>query len=277
MDSREIITRLQKDLDEESSRSAGFIQEVESLSNMFGDLESDNEKLVKLLSEKEQVLSKVMAERLRGRQLLTTVKEENRVLSQGRNVDNDRIKALQQAVTASRKALQESNSASLKAQQESRELATTLEKRRRIADEATVSARTANAERDEMKRERNVYAVRVEQLQLSVSEDKFQANRLREKLDELERKASEAEESLQRSRENGRSSSTDIVRDEIIRELRKKLNCSIVTNKPKEVVLLRCGHLFSRQCTDNLIATRNRKCPICGEAFGKDDIRNVFF
>ncbi|CAN8073015.1 unnamed protein product [Agarophyton chilense] len=276
-DTRELLSKLRKDIDEERARSAGFMQEVESLSNMFGELESENEKLVKLLTEKEQVLSKVMAERLRGRQLLTTVKEENRVLSQGREVDSDKIKALSHAVAASKKAMQEANAAALRAQQEASELTSVLEKRRRIADEAILSSRTANAEKDEMKRERDVFAARVEHIQVSVSEDKFESNRLREQLRQLEQSSKDLEEALERSRQNGRSGSTDTVRDEIIRELRKKLNCSIVTNKPKEVVLLRCGHLFSRQCTDNLISTRNRKCPICGETFGKDDVRNVFF
>ncbi|KAI0562770.1 Histone ubiquitination protein [Gracilaria domingensis] len=277
VDTHELLSKLRKDIEEERLRSAGFIQEVESLSTMFGELESENEKLVRLLTEKEQVLSKVMAERLRGRQLLATVKEENRVLSQGREVDNDKIKALTQAVAASKKAMQEASTASLRAQQEARELTSVLEKRRRIADDAILSSRTANAEKDEMKRERDVYAGRVEEIQASVSEDKFESNRLQEQLKDMEQRTKDLEEALERSKQNGRSGSTDTVRDEIIRELRKKLNCSIVTNKPKEVVLLRCGHLFSRQCTDNLIATRNRKCPICGETFGKDDVRSVFF
>lgn len=276
-DFKATIDRLQREVEEERSKAAGFIEEVESLSNMFSEVESENEKLVKHLSEKEQVLSKVMAERLRGRQLLTTVKEENRVLSQGREIDNDKIKALTAAVAASKKAVQEANAAVLKLQQEERELSTTLEKRRRIADDATVASRGAVAEKDEMKRERDAYQSRAEQLRVLYGEDKFEANRLQERLVEAEKRAEKAKAALERQTENGRSSNVDTIRDEIIRELRKKLNCSIVTSKPKEVVLLRCGHLFSRQCTDNLIATRNRKCPICGEAFGKDDIRGVFF
>ncbi|KAI0557891.1 Histone ubiquitination protein [Gracilaria domingensis] len=104
-----------------------------------------------------------MAERLRGRQL-ATVKEENRVLSQGREVDNDKIKALTQAVAASKKAIQEASTASLRAQQKAREQTSVLKKGRKIADDAILSARTANAENDEMKRERDGYLAIVEEI-----------------------------------------------------------------------------------------------------------------
>lgn len=270
-DATALVKRLQQDLEEERAKSAGFIQEVESLSNMFAEVEGENDRLVKVIAENEQVLSKVMAERLRGRQLLTTVKEENRALLQGREIDNEKIKSLNACVAASKKLAVEATAASNKALEEARALGATLEKRRRIADEATVSARTALAEKEEMKRERDAYIVREAQTALSVQEDRFNLERQKEELANMTKRFTAAEAA---NMSNGRP---DSIRDEIIRELRKKLNCSVVTSKPKEVVLLRCGHLFSKQCTEDLVAARNRKCPICGKPFGTDDIRSVFF
>lgn len=58
----------------------------------------------------------------------------------------------------------------------------------------------------------------------------------------------------------------------MIRYLKNKLHGFIITSKLKELVLLRCGHLFSTQLMDNLSATRNRKCLICGETLGKDEV-----
>lgn len=273
-----MIERLQEEVEDERAKSSAFIQEVESLSNMFGEVEGENKRLVKLLAEKEAVLSKVMAERLRGRQLLTTIREENRALTQGRELDGDKIKQLTCAVTASKKLAQEMTSACNKGQEEARVLSSTLEKRRRTAEDATMRVRSVTAEKDEMKLERDAYQVRAEQVMLEYKEDKFESKRLRERLSEVEGRLKEVEDALERQKnESGHGCDEDGIRDEIIRELRRKLNCSIVTTQSKEVVLLRCGHLFSRQCTDNLIATRNRKCPICGKPFGNDDVRNVFF
>ena len=126
-----------------------------------------------------------------------------------------------------------------------------------------------------MKRERDAYMERAEKSAVGVEENRNAVNRLTEENADLKRRLEMAECA---NRSNGRNStSSDMIRDEMIRELRKKLNCSVLTNKQKEVVLLRCGHLFSRQCTDDLVAARNRKCPICGKAFGTDDVKNVFF
>lgn len=278
MDQQRIIERLQADVESEREKSGAFIQEVESVLSMYSEVEAENKKLNKMLHEKDQVLSKVMSERLRSRQLLTTVKEENRALTQGRDIDGEKIKSLTAVIAASKKAALEATTACNKGQEEARALASTLEKRRRIADEASVTARAATAEKNEMKRERDAFQIRAEQVILEHKNDKFEARRLREELTDVRSRLKESEQALQRAKmENGQSAEEDSIRDEIIRELRRKLNCSIVTGQPKEVVLLRCGHLFSRQCTDNLIATRNRKCPICGKPFGNDDVRNVFF
>lgn len=298
-----MIERLQKAAEDERAKSNSFIQEVESLSNMFGEVESENKRLAKQLSEKDSMLSKVMAERLRGRQLLTTIREENRALSQGRELDGSKIKQLTAGVAASKKMAQEATCCSNKGQEEIRILSSTLGKRRRIADDATKNLRSATAEKDEMKRERDSYIKRNEELSIKMKEDLFENKRLKEKRNEMELKIKELENRNDKYKKdiheltltlkqrnsndndngngnNGNGSNGDDIiklKDGIIDGMRKRLYCSVVTNEEKAIVLLRCGHLFSRKCTDNLISTRNRKCPICGKPFGNDDVRSVFF
>nr|UXY87258.1 E3 ubiquitin-protein ligase BRE1 [Cryptomonas sp.] len=69
---------------------------------------------------------------------------------------------------------------------------------------------------------------------------------------------------------------TNKVKNHMIIHLYRKLNCPIMKSLPKEVMLYRCGHLFSSKCIKNLIASRNRKCPICGKKFGTEDVKQVF-
>lgn len=274
-DVQKIISSVKAELENERKKSSEFISEVESLSLMYGELESENSRIQKLLVEKEQVLSRVMAERLRARQQLTTVKEENRALTQGRSTDQERIKQLSDGIAVNKALVKAANHASHKAVEESRMLSGQLEKRQRIADDATVSARTAIAEREEMKMERDALSTMVESSAVDRQEHKFDARRLREENEELKRRLASQEGSG--GAEKKKTGNGEAVRDEMIRELSKKLNCSVMTNCKKEVVLTRCGHMFSKKCTDDLIATRNRKCPICGRAFGLDDVQMIFF
>jgi hypothetical protein len=39
----------------------------------------------------------------------------------------------------------------------------------------------------------------------------------------------------------------------------------------------RCFHLFCKECIDENLRNRSRKCPACGEKFGQDDVTPVFF
>ena len=55
------------------------------------------------------------------------------------------------------------------------------------------------------------------------------------------------------------------------------LRCSVCKDRFKEVAITRCFHLFCRQCIDTNLANRHRKCPACGEKFGYDDVKTVYF
>lgn len=55
------------------------------------------------------------------------------------------------------------------------------------------------------------------------------------------------------------------------------LRCSVCRDRFKEVAINRCFHLFCRPCIDENIRNRHRKCPACGEKFGADDVKTVYF
>jgi E3 ubiquitin-protein ligase BRE1 len=55
------------------------------------------------------------------------------------------------------------------------------------------------------------------------------------------------------------------------------LRCSVCKDRFKEVAITRCFHLFCKECIESNIANRNRKCPMCGEKFGQDDVKKVHF
>lgn len=55
------------------------------------------------------------------------------------------------------------------------------------------------------------------------------------------------------------------------------LRCSVCKDRFKEVALTRCFHLFCKECIDENLRNRHRKCPACGEKFGQDDVKSIFF
>ena len=54
------------------------------------------------------------------------------------------------------------------------------------------------------------------------------------------------------------------------------LRCSVCRERFKEVCITRCFHLFCKECIDENLRTRHRKCPACGEKFGEVDVKRIF-
>lgn len=310
----EAVMALQKELMEESANSDGLIGEVESLSEALAEVEAQNYRLSTQLVEKEATLSKVMSERLKQRQQVISVKEENRTLQLKLKADEERQRALAACLTASRKAAAEARELAARTADETRALVVEADIRKRAAATAADKARAAVADRDELRRTRDAAVARAEANASSVHAGAFALRRAEEALSvaqarvasleaaartrEREREAREraaaaaavaAERSAAASRGGGGgvgggggddddgAAEADAWRNELLAELRARLHCSVVPSKPKEVVLLRCGHLFSHQAVDELIATRSRRCPTCKTSFTQDDTLNVYF
>ncbi|KAJ0083930.1 hypothetical protein Patl1_29942 [Pistacia atlantica] len=64
------------------------------------------------------------------------------------------------------------------------------------------------------------------------------------------------------------------LRDEI-KDCKAILKCGVCFDRPKEVVIVKCYHLFCNPCIQRNLEIRHRKCPGCGTAFGQNDVRLV--
>jgi Zinc finger, C3HC4 type (RING finger) len=52
--------------------------------------------------------------------------------------------------------------------------------------------------------------------------------------------------------------------------------CSVCKEEYRQVVVAKCGHMFCKGCVEQRFNSRNRKCPSCNTAFGRDDIIETF-
>ena len=61
-----------------------------------------------------------------------------------------------------------------------------------------------------------------------------------------------------------------------IKVLKGRLSCNVCNERDKQVILLRCRHMFCRPCVDKNIKNRSRKCPGCGQRFDMKDVGDVW-
>eukprot|EP00833_Pecoramyces_ruminatium_P005361 jgi/Orpsp1_1/1179393/evm.model.c7180000069144.1 len=58
-------------------------------------------------------------------------------------------------------------------------------------------------------------------------------------------------------------------------EYKALLKCPSCTLNFKDTVLLKCMHVFCKECIKARYDSRQRKCPTCGESFGNHDIKQI--
>lgn len=79
------------------------------------------------------------------------------------------------------------------------------------------------------------------------------------------------------SREEGVSNREPAQENDMLDMTLNMLRCSVCKDRFKEVAITRCFHLFCKECIEENLRNRSRKCPACGEKFGQDDVKQVYF
>ena len=61
-----------------------------------------------------------------------------------------------------------------------------------------------------------------------------------------------------------------------VKHLKTRLNCPVCNTRDKKCILLRCRHMFCKNCVDENIKNRSRKCPACGIRFDTKDVADIW-
>ncbi|KAK0389523.1 hypothetical protein NLU13_3098 [Sarocladium strictum] len=83
-------------------------------------------------------------------------------------------------------------------------------------------------------------------------------------------------EHMQKERDNWKSKALGNTSKEE-EDLRAFALCTICRNNFKSTALKTCGHLFCKECIDDRISNRMRKCPSCARSFDKMDVMPIHF
>lgn len=63
---------------------------------------------------------------------------------------------------------------------------------------------------------------------------------------------------------------------ESIEKYRKLLRCPTCDKNYKDTVIDKCMHVLCKECVDNRLKMRSRKCPVCAESFSASDVKRIF-
>jgi len=275
----DVVGRVSRVLEENS----GYWQEVEGLLQMskeaFAGLHVEWDQLEEVCSG----LCVSLKDRLKYRQKVISLRESNKTIQNRIKAEEQRIEALQQIQSLAKKLETETAGSARIASEIGSAFESLCDKQKRSEQSAKNLYDKSNDQRTKLRQ------------QLSLTKESFNENsesdgnqsvadelvRVHVETLRVEQEAFVLERELQRIRKIAKrkaalmsASSAEDMRDQYLRDLRKRRNCSVKTNLEKDTLLPRCGHAFSRAAVDEM---KNRKCPICGERFSPDEPRPIFF
>jgi len=156
-----------------------------------------------------------------------------------------------------------------RATDESQQYASSLEsaKRRSVEMEKELAATKSALEATNKGLE--VRGQKLSDVQAELQKERFEKRRIQEKIDALNAKVAHMN-----SYNDGGPLGERL--QEEINQYKAILKCSVCHDRPKEVVITKCYHLFCGPCIQRNLELRHRKCPGCGVPFGQNDVRNVY-
>ncbi|KAI9328289.1 hypothetical protein BDR26DRAFT_874249 [Obelidium mucronatum] len=246
---------------------ARLIQEIEMLSAAWTDLETQNQRKVFNLAEKEDQIIKLISER-------TKFDQKCERLTKERNMINNQVIALkrqsERQLEQIRKLEERERGLNVQLQALEKELAT-----------KTVAADVHRRKVTELNQKQSDLVEKLDKLHAKfteaervlgdkmkqLAEESHTQKRLLEKIDVLKKRLDNQPKTSEMADSHLQQENED---------LKLLVKCSSCSNNFKSHILLKCMHTFCKTCLDDLVNSRQRKCPKCGIGFGQGDIKPFY-
>lgn len=114
------------------------------------------------------------------------------------------------------------------------------------------------------------------------AEKESEVTRLKDSLSKAEREAMEAASKLDDvagSASHAGSTSSSFTVDQLTTQvavLKGRLACPVCHYRDKECIIMRCRHMHCKQCVEERISNRSRKCPTCNNKFSDKDVEDIW-
>eukprot|EP01080_Neovahlkampfia_damariscottae_P001412 gene1412-12032_t len=235
-----------------------YLEELDSVSASFDEIQNKNANLNKQLSEKDDKNAKLIHEKLLNSQAIQLKETEISTLKSQIDTLNKLISQLEENVTHLKSQLQIKDEQYFKITEENRLTQTVLEKKNRIANESLQNLNECKQEMNKLQVALSDYQKRLYELESMLIAEQAKTKKLSLEYDVLLKRLNLGK--LDSQEEN----------------LRKEMTCGICQTRKKDTIITRCFHTFCGECIQDSIRVRNRKCAVCGLKYGDNDVHEFF-
>jgi len=261
-----------------------LISEIESLTAAHDQTLKQNQKLLKIIGEKDVRIKELLDENVKYSTENRAIRDEKSALI----VKCDKLKAIAQEHETRLTRIEERNAIDRSAALKSEELAKisfeNVEKYKNECDQYKLeiekkieAEKLAKSLQEQALLEVTKFREKNEETKQDLSRTMEEKERLNKKLErfrnELELDAARKKNANRNIANYNGIDKADRIRME---QMELALRCPVYQHLWKDCVIVKCSHSFSRKALEDNLNQRNRKCPICKCNFSKDDILPLF-
>ncbi|XP_028794686.1 E3 ubiquitin-protein ligase BRE1-like 2 [Neltuma alba] len=261
------ILELTEAIKVKDAESEAYISEIETIGQAYEDMQTQNKHLLQQVTERDDYNIKLVSESVKTKQAHSILLSEKQALAKQLQQINTSIETLKMRITHSEDQMKALLSEAIKCTQAEKHLAVTLESTKWELADAEKELKWLRSAVTSSEKEYDQIQKDLEAIQIELDAERNSKQKLEEELKELNSKIDEL------SSETGETAIQKL-QDEI-RVCKNMIKCTVCSDRPKEVVIVKCYHLFCNPCIQRNLELRHRKCPACGTAFGQSDVRFV--
>ncbi|XP_042514647.1 E3 ubiquitin-protein ligase BRE1-like 2 [Macadamia integrifolia] len=244
-----------------------YISEIETIGQAYEDMQTQNQHLLQQVTDRDDYNIKLVSESVKTKQAQSFLLSEKQMLAKQLQQVDASLESFKLKISRGEEQMKTYLAEAGKASLENRHIAINMESTRWELTDAEKDMKWLKAAVASSEKEFELNQRKAAEIQLELESERAEKKRLEEELKEMNGKV------LEISSANGEAAIQKL-QDEI-KECKAILKCGVCFDRPKEVVITKCYHLFCNPCIQRNLEIRHRKCPGCGTAFGQNDVRFV--
>lgn len=244
-----------------------YISEIETIGQAYEDMQTQNQHLLQQVTERDDYNIKLVSESVKTKQSQSFLLSDKQALVKQLQQVNTSVESFKMRISHGEEQMKALLTEATKTTEEDRHLAVNVETAKWELADAEKELQWLKSAVSSSEKEHAHIQKDINDIELELHIERSSRKNLEEELRELNSMVAEM------SSETGEAAIQKLQSE--IKFCKNILQCSVCTDRPKEVVIVKCYHLFCNYCVQKNLEIRHRKCPACGTPFGQNDIRFV--
>lgn len=265
--SERAVLELREAIKIKNMEADAYISEIETIGQAYEDMQTQNQHLLQQVTERDDYNIKLVSESVKTKQAQSFLLSEKQALAKQLKHVKASVASVKSRIVRSEEQMKDCLSEAVKFTQEDRHLALSLETAKWELADAEKELKWLKSSVASSEKECEQIERKKDEIKMELDTERSERKKLEEELAEMNRTIAEL------SSETGEAA-VQRLQDEI-KDCKSILKCGVCFDRPKEVVIVKCFHLFCNPCIQRNLEIRHRKCPGCGTPFGQNDVRFV--